>query len=147
MIIYYKLPSYPATTATLPFAKISSMRKRQLLKYYSRCADSDSKFSSFDEIPLEKRCDIDAGKTKTPEPNLDSKTLTKEASLYINEISRTVHTPGKKVGWFLKGETEKYDGVVLPETRRYSTLSKGTSRHGKLSTKCVRLVHCPVYIT
>jgi hypothetical protein len=106
MIIYYKLPSYPKTTATLPFAKISAMRKKHLVNYYTNCAGvkrfrKDVQREKLPTFAREKRsgnCSRGrkSSESRTAQRETEIQKIMREVTGHFGALGRRVHSSGKK---------------------------------------------------
>ena len=157
MIIYYKLPGYPTASATLPFAKISAMRKKQLEKYYNNCIGGKNysiKHSPGGLRTLAKQKtvegfhEIDDTSKKALQRSSDIKKLMKEVTGHYCVLRRRVHSNGEgRECFLLKHESE--DDSVVNKMGKCAQRKVDNNDDEKLATntKLTNLFRCPIYIT
>ena len=147
MIIYFKLPGYPTATATLPFAKISAMRRKHLAKYYNNWERLSNDAGELDssEKNSENYGQIHGSSEQALQRNSDIQKLMKEVTGHYGALGRRVHSSGKRRQCFLN--EEKRDCVVsINDGKNFSEISSGVEKVSA-NVKMVRLVRCPVYIS
>ena len=154
MIIYYKLPSYPTAKATLPFAKISAMRKKHLMTYYHNCAAvkkisnvvRPDKLETFSKVKSVE--EMDGNKAETLQRDGVIKKLTNEVTGHYSELGRRVHSSHrKKRQWFLSESTQSGFAVDVYNSKKFSEGDSEQVKKSSMSAKMVRICRCPIYMS
>ena len=144
MIICYKLPSYPKLTASLPFAKISAMRKKHLVKYYSNCSGvkrfrKDVRREELPTFAQEKSAGTCRRAGSTPQRETEIKKMMREVTGHFGALGRRLHSAGKRRQEF---STEKKKDC----TENVDDAKEVSEVHGKTSKISDKPVRTPVYI-
>jgi hypothetical protein len=154
MIIYYKLPSYPKATATLPFAKISAMRKKHLVKYYTDCVGVKRMRKDVRPEKLQTKFKLEKssanygkihGNKKALQRETDIQKIMKEVTGHFGALGRRIHSSRKERQ--CSSTEEKRHCVSSTDGRKKFSEDDDGAEKVSADVKIVRLVHSPVHIS